>query len=160
MLRGKREGNRNLFLLWLHNCTLLSLHLETITLNNLCSNATEDIREDGIWRGASQGRVETAANVSHTSNFQKHWASEEPRREASLGGRGDKSEKQIGFYWSKNWNDWINAQDNMKNRLLGIAHLKRRVNFFIQKKSFKYRQNSSKLNGAFSPALCERSQWF
>ena len=48
------------------------------------------MREDGIWRGASQGHVETAANVSHTSNFQKHWASEEPRREASLGGRGDK----------------------------------------------------------------------
>ncbi|MXQ93920.1 hypothetical protein E5288_WYG008095 [Bos mutus] len=42
---------------------------ETIILNNLCSNATEDMREDGIWRGASQGHVETAANVHVRSVF-------------------------------------------------------------------------------------------
>lgn len=77
-------------MLWVHNWAPVSLHLETITLNNLCPNATEDMLEDGIWREASQGHVEIAANVTHTSNFQKHWALEEPRREASLGGRGDR----------------------------------------------------------------------
>lgn len=28
----------------------------------------------------------------------------------------------------------MNVQNNMKNRLLGIANLERRVNYFIQKK--------------------------
>lgn len=47
----------------------------------------------------------------------------------------------------------------MKTRLLGIANLKRRVNYFIQKSGFKYRKNSSKMNRAFFPPHCERSQW-
>ena len=149
----ERVKNRNLFLLWARNWAPLSPHLETITLNSLCWNATEDMREDGGCRAESQGPLQTAASARRTSNFQKRWASVWGAEEGSRSWRERwwESETQVGFYWSKNWNDWINAQDNTKNGLLGIAHLKRRVNYFIQKKSFKYRQNSSKMNGVFSP---------
>lgn len=34
----------------------------------------------------------------------------------------------------------MNVQNTMKNRLLGIANLERRVNYFILKKCFKYRK--------------------
>lgn len=75
-------------MLWVCNWAPLSPHLETITLNNLCSNATEDMREDGVCRGASQGLDSECVTPVTSRNSGR--PSEEPRKEAGLGGRGDK----------------------------------------------------------------------